>query len=154
MTISPNLKKFLALIGFSEGADYNTIVTGADGKPETFTDFSHHPFQDRPAKYIGKNKAGEDVYSTASGRYQILYKKIWLPYQAMFHLPDFSPVSQDTVAVQLIKECGALPNIEAGDVQSAVLKCASRWASFPSNNYHQGGKSMQQLVDFWNKEDE
>lgn len=147
MTISPNLRRFLSLIGYSEGADYNTIVTGADGKPETFSDFSHHPFENREPKLIRPG-----LKSTAAGKYQILYR-FWKAYQEQLHLPDFGPESQDRVAIQLITECGALPNIAAGDVQSAVLKCASRWASFPSNNYHQGGKSMQQLVDFWNKEE-
>jgi len=149
MTISPNLAAFLALIGFSEGADYNTIVTGKDGKPETFSDFSRHPFTNRPGKYVGKDHTGKDVYSTASGRYQILYGRIWVPYQEMLHLPDFGPASQDQVAIRLIKECGALQDISEGDIAQAILKCSSRWASFPGSTANQGGKSMQALLDKW-----
>lgn len=149
MNLSPNLATFLALIGYSEGADYNTIVTGSDGKPETFGDFLQHPFTNRPAKYIGKDHAGKDVYSTAAGRYQILYKLIWLPYRRMFNLPDFGPASQDRVAVQLITECHALPDIAAGDIEAAIRKCSSRWASFPGSNAHQGGRSMSELLAKW-----
>ena len=43
MTPAPALSAFLSLIAFSEGADYNTIVTGVSG-PATFSDFSDHPF--------------------------------------------------------------------------------------------------------------
>jgi len=140
------MQKFLALIGYSEGADYNTIVTGEDGKPETFSDFSHHPFENREPKVIRGN-----LKSTAAGRYQILYR-FWKFYQHEMHLPDFSPDSQDQVAVRMIAECGALHDVSEGDVQTAILKCSSRWASFPGSTAGQGGKSMQQLVDFWNKE--
>jgi muramidase (phage lysozyme) len=142
MTISPTLARFLALIGYSEGADYNTIVSGPDG-PETFSDFSQHPFTRKPAKLVRKG-----LYSTAAGRYQILYR-FWVPYQEMLHLPDFGPDSQDQVAVRMIKECGALDDIANGDVQTAILKCSSRWASFPGSTAGQGGRSMPWLLEKW-----
>lgn len=142
MTISPNLAAFLALIGYSEGADYNTIVSGPDG-PETFSDFSQHPFAFKPAK-----KVRDGLYSTAAGRYQILYR-FWKVYQPQLKLPDFGPQSQDAFAVQMIRECGALQDIAEGNIAQAVLKCSSRWASFPGSTAGQGGKSMQQLLDKW-----
>lgn len=142
MTVSPNLTAFLSLIGFSEGADYNTIVSGPDG-PETFSDFSQHPFAHRPPKIVRPG-----LKSTAAGRYQILYR-FWLPYRRMFNLPDFGPASQDRVAVQLITECHALPDIAAGDIEAAIRKCSSRWASFPGSNAHQGGRSMSELLAKW-----
>lgn len=144
MTLSPNLQKFLALIGWSEGADYNTIVTGVDG-PETFTDYSDHPFAHREPKLVRENPP---LYSTASGRYQILYR-FWKVYKEQLALPDFSPASQDAVAVQMIKERHALDDVANGNIEAAILACGSIWASFPNNSYGQGGHTMDVLLERW-----
>lgn len=46
-----NVVAFLDMIAFSEGTSrigsqdgYDVIVTGIDGKPETFTSYLNHPF--------------------------------------------------------------------------------------------------------------
>ena len=39
---------------------------------------------------------------------------------ASSHLKDFSPKSQDAVALQQIKERGALPMIDRGDIRQAI----------------------------------
>lgn len=164
ITPSPRLRAFLDTLAFSEGTStskitqnqgYDIIVSGPgpDG-PERFTDYSHHPFVGRPAKYVGKDRTGKDIYSTASGRYQILYSLIWVPYQRMLRLPDFSPSSQDAVAIQLITECHALPDIAAGDIDgiaAAITKCKSRWASLPGSTANQGGHSMEDLLAAYTK---
>ena len=36
--------------------------------------------------------------------------------------------------------------IEAGDVQGAIEACGNIWASFPGNDYAQGGHSMDDLL--------
>lgn len=131
------------MIGESEGADYNTIVSGPSG-PETFSDFSRHPFADgRTPKLV---RTG--LYSSAAGRYQIIYKW-WKAYAKILDLPDFSPASQDAVAIQMIRECDALDDIAAGNIAQAILKCSSRWASFPGSTAGQGGRSMSWLLEKW-----
>ncbi|EMW5185969.1 glycoside hydrolase family protein, partial [Escherichia coli] len=95
-----NIAAFLDMLAVSEGTanhpltknrGYDVIVTGLDGKPEIFTDYSDHPFaHGRPAKVF--NHRGEK--STASGRYQQLYL-FWPHYRKQLALPDFSPLSQD-----------------------------------------------------------
>ena len=147
MTIAPSLKSFLALIGWSEGADYNTIVTGVDG-PATFSDFSDHPFapQFHRPPVVWRLPAIPANESTAAGRYQILYHW-WFAYKTELHLPDFSPSSQDAVAIQQIKERHALEMIADLDIQAAITACSNIWASFPNNNYGQGGKTMPELLD-------
>lgn len=55
-----NIAAFLDMLAVSEGTanhpltknrGYDVIVTGLDGKPEIFTDYSDHPFaHGRPAK--------------------------------------------------------------------------------------------------------
>ncbi|EFK1738179.1 glycoside hydrolase family protein [Escherichia coli] len=129
-----NIAAFLDMLAVSEGTanhpltknrGYDVIVTGLDGKPEIFTDYSDHPFaHGRPAKVF--NRRGEK--STASGRYQQLYL-FWPHYRKQLALPDFSPLSQDRLAIQLIRERGALDDIRAGRIERASLDRANSVAS-------------------------
>lgn len=155
---------FLDLIAFSEGTStskstkndgYDVIVTGISG-PEVFSDYSAHPFapsmeypEGRPAKLI-RDEPEDIVYSTASGRYQLLQSKkdpYYLVYKKQLGLPDFSPLSQDKIAIQQIKEHGAIALLSKGQITAAIQACAGTWASFPGNNYGQGGKSLNSLVN-------
>jgi len=138
--MTPNRKAFLDMIAFSEGTStspvtkcngYDVIVTGIDGKPEIFTDFSTHPFANgRPPKVINK----DGLRSDAAGRYQEMMK-FWPYYQKLLRLPDFGPESQDRLAIQLIGECHALALIDAGRFAEAINACRSRWASLPGAGY-------------------
>ena len=66
----------------------------------------------------------------------------------MLHLPDFSANSQDKVAIQQIKERGALADIEEGTVDLAIGLCSNIWASLPGNKFEQpGGRTMAQLLE-------
>jgi muramidase (phage lysozyme) len=150
MTISSNLQAFFDMIAFSEGTctsaatkcdGYDIIVTGVDGKPEIFTDFSAHPFASgRKSKVI--NSKG--LTSNASGRYQFMLQ-YWEHYRQQLSLPDFGPASQDKWARQLIGECRALTLIEAGYFVQAVTACRSRWASLPGAGYGQHENQMAGL---------
>ncbi|WP_239042540.1 glycoside hydrolase family 24 protein [Citrobacter freundii] len=151
MQISKNLQAFLDTLAWSEGTStspatksngYDVIVTGIDGKPEIFTDYSDHPFnKGRPSKQI--NSRG--LTSNASGRYQFMLKD-WAHYKAQLGLPDFGPESQDKWAIQLIKERKALPDIEVGNIVSAVNKCRNIWASLPGAGYGQREHNMDDLI--------
>jgi muramidase (phage lysozyme) len=146
--------QMLDLLAWSEGTStspvtkadgYDVIVTGVDG-PEVFTDYAEHPFYpNRPAKLI---RAVPRLLSTASGRYQLL-ERYWPIYKAQLHLPDFSPVSQDRIAIQQLRECGALQKILAQDIPGAIAKAATIWASLPGGPYGQGGHSLQTLMAKW-----
>lgn len=150
MTPSPALAKYLNLIAFSEGTStssltqnkgYDVIVTGVDG-PEIFTDYSDHPFADRPAKVI---RTSPLLQSTAAGRYQLLYR-YWKVYKVQLGLADYGPVSQDAVALQQMKEKHAIEMVLAGNIEGAIQACSNIWASFPGNSYGQGGHSMDVLL--------
>ena len=54
---------------------------------------------------------------------------------ARSHLKDFSSESQDAVALQQIKERGALPMIDRGDIRQAIDRCSNIWASLPGAGY-------------------
>lgn len=148
---SPNLLRFLDLIAWSEGTStspltkcdgYDVIVSGIYGR-NVFDDFSDHPFDHGRAPIVVR--ANPLLQSTASGRYQLM-RHWWQAYRVELKLDDFSPRSQDLVAVQQIRERNALPLIEAGNFEAAIEACSNIWASFPGNDYGQGAHSMATLL--------
>ena len=67
-------------------------------------------------------------------------------------LPDFSPSSQDAIAIQQIQERRALPDIEAGRFAIAVIKVCNIWASMPGAGYGQRENTLKQLQFAYLKE--
>lgn len=72
--------------------------------------------------------------------------KDWGHYRAALKLPDFGPVSQDKWAIQLIRERGALADINAGRIESALKKCRNIWASLPGAGYGQPEHKLETLL--------
>lgn len=137
-----NLDAFLTMIAVSEGTEgigdhgYNCIVGSSPQKPHLFPSYADHPRL--------KVHLRADLVSTAAGRYQIL-ERFYDAYKAQLDLPDFSPASQDAIAIQMIREQHALPDIEAGHFDQAVTKCANIWASLPGNHYGQHQNALADL---------
>ena len=124
-----NVKKFLDFLGRAEGADYNTIVGG-----NKFSDFRAHP------KVVGVRTA--EGPSTAAGKYQIVgttYDEV----APKLGIRDFSPDSQDKIAVELIRRKGALEDVRNGNFDAAIGKLGSTWASLPSSPYSQAKRSPE-----------
>lgn len=134
----------------TKAGGYDVIVTGADGKPEVFSDFSAHPFASgRPAKLVRPARGGaKALYSTASGAYQCLLDN-WTHYFALLGLPDFGPESQDAITLQQIREFGALPLIDAGQFAAAVFKVAPLWASLPRAGYGQPEHTLAEVQQWY-----
>lgn len=153
-----NVLPFLDTIAWSEGTSvspatrndgYDVIVTGYDGKPNILTDYSDHPFdggREPIVLRIDRETGKPTLKSDASGRYQIMLAT-WRSYHPRLGLADFSPESQDRLACRLIRERGAIPLLAASDIAGAIHACANIWASFPGNDYNQGGKRLSQLLD-------
>ena len=59
---------------------------------------------------------------------------------------DFSPESQDAVALQQIKERGALPMIDRGDIRQAIDRCSNIWASLPGAGYNKPEHVADSLI--------
>lgn len=142
--ITGNLKAFLDMIAVSEigkpllaASDdgYNVIVGSTAAKPDLFVSYVDHPRE--------LVKLNATLSSSAAGRYQLL-AKYFDAYKASLNLPDFSPISQDKIAIQQIRECHALPDIEAGRIALAINKCAHIWASLPGNSY---GQHQNKIAD-------
>lgn len=145
--MNKNLKAFLDMIAYSEGTDngrqptkdrgYDVIVGG-----ELFNGYADHP------RKLVNLRPG--LASTAAGRYQIL-ARYFDAYRKQLGLHDFSPESQDAIAIQLIKECKAMADIEAGYIDVALAKCASRWASLPGAGYNQHENDKGKLIAAYQK---
>ena len=67
-------------------------------------------------------------------------------YRKQLGLKDFSPKSQDAVALQQIKERGALPMIDRGDIRQAIDRCSNIWASLPGAGYGQFEHKADSLI--------
>jgi muramidase (phage lysozyme) len=129
---NPNVQKFLDFLGKAEGADYDVIVGG-----KKFNDFSKHP------RIVGlRTKEGP---STAAGKYQIT-KTTYDDFAPKLGITDFSPRSQDRIAVAIFQKEKALSDIERGDFNAAISKLGRRFASLPSSPYSQPKRS-QKFVD-------
>jgi muramidase (phage lysozyme) len=135
--ISANRQAFLDMIAHSEIGPglmdvsedgYNVVVGSTAAHPILFAGY-----QDHPRRLV---KLSATLYSTAAGRYQLL-ARYFDAYKASLDLPDFSPDSQDKIALQQIKECRALDDIDAGRLAAAVAKCNHIWASLPGAGYAQ-----------------
>lgn len=143
-----NVLAFLDMIAVSEGVagrgddGYNLLV--GYGK---FQDYSHHPNQ---LVTLFVKATGKSFNSTAAGRYQILYRT-WVQLMARHHYLDFSPVSQDMAAIQLIRDAGAFADVEAGHFASAVVKCKRIWASLPGAGYGQHENQLATLEEVYKR---
>ena len=82
---------------------------------------------------------------TGAGRYQLL-SRWWDAYRKQLGLKDFSPKSQDAVALQQIKERGALPMIDRGIIRQAIDRCSNIWASLPGAGYGQFEHKADSLI--------
>lgn len=131
-----NRRAFLDMIAYAEGADYNVIFGGG-----TFSSFADHPRQLIPFT----DGAGRRLKSSAAGRYQFL-QGTWDTLKARLGLPDFGPASQDAAALELIREKGALADVDAGRFTTAVNKVAKVWASLPGAGYAQPERKLSSLL--------
>lgn len=134
---------FLNMLAWSEGTDkpgqptrnrgYDVIVGGS-----LFASYADHP-----RKLIDLPRL--KIKSTAAGRYQLL-ARYWDAYRKQLGLKDFSPASQDAVALQQIKERRALQLIDDGYIRQAIDRCSNIWASLPGAGYGQHEHKVENLL--------
>jgi lysozyme len=135
-----NVQAFLRVIRYAEG------TAGANGYRTMFTGkLFDNGYVDHPRQ---KNCAG-NLCSTAAGAYQFL-ATTWDYLRLRLNLKDFSPLSQDMAAVELIREKGALEDVIAGRFENAIAKTNKVWASLPGSPYGQPTKTMAELKTKFN----
>lgn len=136
-----NRQAFLDMLAWSEGTStipdsdngYNVLVGSTPEYPLLFESYADHPRIYNP-----------DLDSTAAGRYQLL-DKYFDAYKQMLNLPDFSPPSQDAIALRQISERRALADIDVGNLATAIFKCSTIWASLPGAPYGQRQNKLSDL---------
>ncbi len=130
-----NVRKFLDFLGAAEGATYNTIVGGGN-----FTSYDKHP-----------GKVGlvtKDGPSTAAGKYQIT-KTTYDDVAPKLGITDFSPASQDRIALYLLQRNRSLDDVRTGNYEAAISKNGGTWASLPSSPYNQPKRSSEWVNSYF-----
>jgi len=136
-----NVKAFLKLLRYAEHKprEDNGVYYLLYGGKETFTDTNTHP--NRKIEAWGRT-------STAAGAYQIL-KPTWDDAKKRGIVADFSPASQDKLALWKLEQRGALPDVEAGKIEKAILLLRNEWASLPGAS--QSGMKMSDAQSHFEK---
>lgn len=119
-------------------------TAGRDGYRTLFGGGLFDSFADHPRQRITRQSNGKPITSSAAGAYQFL-ERTWDALQARLGLPDFSPTSQDAAALELIREAGALGDVDAGRFTQAVRKIRKIWASMPGAGYGQPERALADL---------
>lgn len=152
-TASRNERAFLETLKWSEG-----VAPGLDGYRTLFggklfeNGFIDHP---RIACQF-TDGAGRRLWTSAAGAYQFMAVSpiptggttrvnTWDTLKRRLNLPDFGPESQDRAALELVRERGALADVQAGRLQAAIAKCAPVWASLPGAGYAQKERKLTSL---------
>lgn len=138
-----NVSAFLAMIRKAEGTDspdgYRALFgyLPSKGGP-LFDSFADHP---RVRTYGEWITPGKTTYTTAAGAYQIT-ASTFDRVKGRLELTDFSPASQDAIALELLREAGAIAEIKAGNFNAAVAKSSKIWASLPGSTVNQANRSQ------------
>ena len=148
-----NVRAFLDMLAVAEGtghlgdSGYNVMFGGA-----TFDGYGDHP---RIAHQF-TDKAGRSLWTSAAGRYQFMAVSpiptggrtrvnTWDVLRSSLGLPNFGPESQDLAAIELIRQKGALADVQAGRFDAAVNKVRTVWASLPGAGYAQHEQPLNRI---------
>lgn len=140
--LHPNVAAFLDMIAFSEGTDNGRQATEDRGYDVLVGGGLFAGYADHPRRLI---KLHADLSSTAAGRYQLL-ARYFDAYRKQLKTAGFGPLVQDKIALQQIRERGALPAIEAGNFVKAVSLVRNIWASLPGAGYGQYEHKLTDLA--------
>lgn len=155
-TQQQNIAAFLGMIRQAEGtASQSNPYAVCYGYRYTLRNFSDHPAitgewrgERLPDAMCANAGFGSGCVSTAAGAYQII-KPTWLRARDRLGLLDFTAASQDAAAVDLIARRGALEDVKAGRIASAIVKCKNEWASLPGNYARQGQRNIGDLIAWY-----
>lgn len=146
------LRMLQACEGTLDAGGYAALYGSTPSRPRTFDSFADHP------RIASRISLSDTRYTSAAGAFQFMavspipgggFTRVntWDRLRSKLGLSDFSPASQDAAALELIRECGALADVDAGRVLEAARKCRTQWASLPGANYAgQGMRSPDYLI--------
>ena len=111
------------MLAWSEGTDngrqkteimVNDVIVGG----ELFTDYSDHPRKLVTLNLKNSNQQAPDATS---------FFPLVDVYRKQLGLKDFSPKSQDAVAVAVAQGAWRLPMIDRSDIRQAIDRCSNIW---------------------------
>ena len=114
---NPHVQAFLAMIRDLETGNRYDAVTGGIAR----ANFLQHP-----------NIYNPKTNSTSAGAYQF-NRGTWGDEIGRLGPKDFSPLSQDVAATDLLTHLGATSRLLSGDVDGAIFAAGKRWDSLPVN---------------------
>lgn len=129
-----NVQAFLRLIRERESSQDTSAYTIINGGAH-FTSFAAHPFAGLSTTQGGK----------AAGAYQFI-PSTWAEVAKLYGLPDFSPASQDIGAVGRLIYRGALEDVIAGRIETAIAKCRLEWTSLPGAGESSAAWTMAKAI--------
>jgi muramidase (phage lysozyme) len=125
---------------------YNVLFGSLPGELKLFDSYDTHPNVLTQFRY----KNGTYGKSTAAGRYQLL-NRYYKAYVKQLKLPDFSPKSQDQIAIQQMRERGSIIALKQNDILNAIARSSNIWASFPGAGYNQHEQKLHLMLAVYRK---
>ncbi len=148
-TLDQKVAAMLATIReFESNGDYAVLygVGNVPGYPSHFSDFSKHPNIKIPILLPGY----EGKYSTAAGAYQINHPT-YLDFAPRVGVSDFSPATQDALALAILQDTGAVLSLDLNDIGGAFADASKRWASLPGSAAGQHPQMLAKALDVFNQ---
>ncbi|QOY96482.1 glycoside hydrolase family 104 protein [Massilia sp. UMI-21] len=138
--LHPNVAAFLKAIASAEGGGYDFKYGALKGRANDrwrFSDMSTHP------------GPGIDGKTTAAGMYQIT-RPTWEHHGGKLGLRDFSPRTQDLIAVEILRSLGVIELIKEGRIVEVMPKAARIWAALPKGPGQANHYPPQRYMQFEN----
>lgn len=137
---NPNVQAMLKTIRQCEGTNapdgYNYLFGSSPHNDRRFDDLSTHPHIQEP---FGTTT------SSAAGAYQIMFPT-WQNLSGKLGLHDFSPSTQDIMAVELMSMKNCVQKLIDGNFEYAVKCCNTTWASLPGSPYGQPTHNLSEVT--------
>ena len=148
---TPEVRAYLDLVAWKEvGHSLN-----ADGSPSGYRERNGVPGSRglMPESAIADNGTlPRDELRYNVGRYQMKLVDVEdMRNRYDRKIDDFSPESQDRIAVAKMRDRGVMRELEQGDIRGAIERGGKEWASLPGSPYGQvqRGYTVEKAVDYY-----
>ena len=147
-----NIKAFMEVIKYAEGTrsqhdpyrvtyGYKHTILSLRDHPAVTGEWTGERLPDSICRGAGLNPGCK---STAAGAYQFV-KRTWIGLRDRLGLEDFTSISQDAAAFELLNQNNSVQDIVDGNFDSAIEKNNRTWASLPGAGYNQPERDLSTL---------
>lgn len=155
MQQTPEVRAYLDLVAWKEVRPGHSL--NADGSPSGYRDRNGVPgsMGAMPESAVANNGTfPRDELQYNVGRYQM--KQVDVDDMRKRYdskIDDFSPESQDRIAVAKMKYRDVIEPLQSGDIRTAIHNGGKEWASLPGSPYGQvqQGYTVDKAVDYYNQ---